>query len=295
MASAQSPGHDRALPDGEAAHSGQAVQLRLGEVLAERLPAWLDAGSGQPAITFFDVFDGQRTELSLSTLKNWTAKLANLLQFELPEQGVAGGDVALRTAGHWAAVPAALAAWRLGRSVVAGPAGSGRAAALTVAYEDDAGPDDLVVGAALGGYLSAPDSGLRSFTTEVLAEPDDLDADPPDPQAVALVRRRASAPDADDAPPAELTLSDAATGLGALEGTWALLAPVDEAAGLVAVAAAVLTDVHLVIAQTSTEPDPDLLQRIIETERVSAVLTHRLREPADQLKLTVPVVALPDW
>lgn len=286
-------------------HDGEAAGVRLGAALGGRLPGWLDATGDRPAVTAFDLTGDVRTELSVATLRNWSVKAANLLQWELPGRVAAHGDVALRTAGHWAAVPVALAAWRLGRSVVAADAQGAAQAPLRVAFEDRAGPDDLVVGAGMGGALPPGSPHARAFTTEVLGEPDQVDAPGPDPDAVAL-HVRATRPDAR----AGTSLSDAAGSVaaGTEGGVWLVLPPVDGAAGLVAVAASVLAEARLVVGRSDAAAPPGAggaaglgslpagaLRRIVDTERVTVVLAPPHTPPEDADGLGVPVVTLPAW
>ena len=88
-------------------------ELTLGRLLE---PALRRDPSG-PLLTWYDEAGGERVELSASTLDNWVAKTANLLDEELPGSP---GVVGIRLPAHWQALVVALAAWRTGCSVVLG-------------------------------------------------------------------------------------------------------------------------------------------------------------------------------
>ena len=221
----------------------------------------MTTAGGEPMITYVDHATEDRTELSEATVANWAAKFANLLLFDAQ----AGGVVGLRTDGHWAAVPATIGAWRVGMSVC--PLHDAPTAHsdpdLTVAFEHVAGPDDLAVGPGLGGRLTPSAVGLRSFVEDVLAEPDDVDAQDAEPNAVAL---RMAAPErtAGDA-----DLSVLAAELRAMQGRRTLLLDrIDSCAGLLALAASLLHGGALLILRN---PDSTRIPRLVETEKVDCV------------------------
>lgn len=129
-----------------------------------------------PFLTFYDDASGERVELSLTTLDNWVAKTANLLQDDL---GVGPGDrlgVFLPT--HWQGAVWMLAAWSVGMVVdlddptgcsvvVAGP--ESLPAAL------DAGGTETVALALrpLGGpFTGELPEGVLDYGAEVLAHGD---------------------------------------------------------------------------------------------------------------------------
>ena len=279
---------------------GRPDALVLGARIARVLPQWLLSNSGNPFVTYIDQITGERTELSVATVANWSSKTANLLQFELSEPYAApaaadgtAAHVHLRTAGHWAAVPTAIAAWRLGLPVNprleradAGPAAATAAdSPFTVAYEDAAQPGDLAVGPHLGGRLSPDSPATRSFVQDVLGEPDDLDADVPRADAIAIRLSRARTEDdiAD--------LGGLAASLSIGTRRLLLLDPVDSVPGLLTLAAALLDGASLVILRGGGGVDAAALERIIETERVSALAARR----AVSVSSSLPAVELPDW
>src|SRR4051812_9309092 len=77
----------------------------------------------RPLLTHYDDATGERVELSATTLANWVAKTANLLQDEF-DVGP-GSTVALALPVHWQTAAVLLAAWSCG------------AAVLDTAVEDD--------------------------------------------------------------------------------------------------------------------------------------------------------------
>jgi uncharacterized protein (TIGR03089 family) len=89
----------------------------------------------RPLVTHYDDSTGERVELSATTLDNWVAKTANLLQDEF-DIGT-GSTVALSLPVHWQTAAVLLGAWSCGATVE------------DTAPEDDAGLDgvDLVLAA----------------------------------------------------------------------------------------------------------------------------------------------------
>lgn len=87
----------------------------------------LQSDPGRPRLTWYGD-DGERVELSGAVLANWVAKTTNLLVEEYDAQP--GSMVGVDLPVHWRTVTWALAAWRVGATVVlpdddggAGPAG----------------------------------------------------------------------------------------------------------------------------------------------------------------------------
>ena len=109
---------------------------------------WRDAlalGPSRPFLTYYDDHTGERVELSYTTLDNWVAKTANLIQDEL---ALAPGDeVAILLPTHWQTPIWLLACWSAGvvASVGEDPAAVARAAAVV------AGPDSLAEAEACRG------------------------------------------------------------------------------------------------------------------------------------------------
>src|SRR3954464_887310 len=84
-----------------------------------------------PLVTFYDDVSGERTELSGTTLANWVAKTANLLQDEF-DVGP-GSTVAVALPVHWQTAAVLLAVWSCGAAVLdTAPEDAGRLAAVDV-------------------------------------------------------------------------------------------------------------------------------------------------------------------
>ncbi|GAB3172776.1 TIGR03089 family protein [Myceligenerans halotolerans] len=109
----------------------------------------LQSDPGRPRLTWYGD-DGERVELSGAVLANWVAKTTNLLVEEYDVQP--GSMVGVNLPVHWRTVTWALAAWRVGATVVlsdgapSGPAAEGLDVAVTDSPERwAASPADLVV------------------------------------------------------------------------------------------------------------------------------------------------------
>src|SRR3954453_2657968 len=94
-------------------------------VPADLLTAVLRRNAAAPLVTFYDDVSGERPELSATTLANWVAKTANLLQEEF-DVGP-GSTVAVALPVHWQTAAGLLGIWSCG------------AAVLDSAPEDDGG------------------------------------------------------------------------------------------------------------------------------------------------------------
>jgi uncharacterized protein (TIGR03089 family) len=84
-------------------------------------PADLLAGAvrrdaAAPLVTYYDDLSGERVELSATTLANWVAKTANLLQEEF-DVGP-GSTVAVALPVHWQTAAVLLGAWSCGAAVL---------------------------------------------------------------------------------------------------------------------------------------------------------------------------------
>ena len=83
---------------------------------ADLLTAALRRDAAAPLITFYDDVSGERTELSGTTLANWVAKTANLLQDEF-DVGP-GSTVAVALPVHWQTAAVLLGTWSCGAAVL---------------------------------------------------------------------------------------------------------------------------------------------------------------------------------
>ena len=85
-------------------------------VPTDLLAAAVRRDGAAPLITFYDDVSGERTELSATTLANWVAKTANLLQEEF-DVGP-GSTVAVALPVHWQTAAVLLGAWGCGAAVL---------------------------------------------------------------------------------------------------------------------------------------------------------------------------------
>jgi len=83
---------------------------------ADLLATALRDDPGAPLVTFYDDVSAERTELSATTLANWVAKTANLLQEEF-DVGP-GSTVAVALPVHWQTVAVLLGVWSCGAAVL---------------------------------------------------------------------------------------------------------------------------------------------------------------------------------
>ncbi len=224
----------------------------------------------RPLLTYYDDDTAERAELSATTLANWVAKTANLLQDEL---ALSPGDrVAVVLPAHWQTAAVLLATWAVG-----GLAGTDPEDAA-VAFTDlphlprvlAAQPGDVAALslAPLGQGLAEPAEGALDFARVVRAQPD---------------RFTPYAPVADDAPAvdddggllsgaelvAEAQRRAAELGLHAMDRVLSVLPwrdPADWVDGLLAPLAAGAT---LVLC---AHPEPGDLRHRAEAEQVTASL-----------------------
>jgi uncharacterized protein (TIGR03089 family) len=112
---------------------------------AALLAAARDRDPARPLLTHYDDSTGERVELSATTLDNWVAKTANLLQDEF-DVGP-GSTVAVSLPVHWQTAAVLLGVWSCG------------AAVLDTAAEDDEGLDGVDVVLAAQDRLPALEEG----------------------------------------------------------------------------------------------------------------------------------------
>src|SRR4051812_20993734 len=85
-------------------------------VPGDLLTAVLRNDPAAPLVTYYDDLTGERTELSATTLANWVAKTANLLQEEF-DVGP-GSTVAVALPVHWQTAAVLLGVWSCGATVL---------------------------------------------------------------------------------------------------------------------------------------------------------------------------------
>ena len=157
-----------------------------------------DRDPARPLLTHYDDATGERVELSATTLDNWVAKTANLLQEEF-DIGP-GRTVAVALPVHWQTAVVLLGAWSCGATVVDTAAeDEGRLTGVDVvlaaqdrlvALGDDDGGAELLglslhpLGLGMGDYTGP----ARDFALEVRAQGDVfVPFETPDPAAPGLV------------------------------------------------------------------------------------------------------------
>lgn len=132
----------------------------------------LTTDPARPLLTYYDDATGERTELSATTLANWVAKAANLLQDELDvESGTAVG-VALPS--HWQTAAILLAAWSVG-AVLSPDVSRPDVACVDAAHLDAAAGAGTRLAFALGplgGGFAVPPPGAIDFAADVRGQPD---------------------------------------------------------------------------------------------------------------------------
>jgi len=157
-----------------------------------------DRDPARPLVTHYDDSTGERVELSATTLDNWVAKTANLLQEEF-DVGP-GSTVAVALPVHWQTAAVLLGIWSCGATVLDNaPEDDGGLAGVDVvlasqdrlaALEEDDGDAELLglslhpLGAGMAGYAGP----ARDFALEVRTAGDRFAPwSPPDPAAPGLL------------------------------------------------------------------------------------------------------------
>jgi uncharacterized protein (TIGR03089 family) len=161
------------------------------------LAATLRRDAAAPLVTFYDDATGDRVELSATTLANWVAKTANLLQDEFDV--TAGSTVAVALPVHWQTAAVLLAVWSCGATVLDTAAeDDGRLDGVDVVLADQdrlAPLEEQDLPELLGLSLHPLGMGMtgyagpaRDFALEVRAHGDVFTAwQPPDPGAPGLL------------------------------------------------------------------------------------------------------------
>jgi uncharacterized protein (TIGR03089 family) len=246
---------------------------QLTTLSAAILDPMLRADPVGPRITYYDDATGERIELSAVTLANWAAKTGNLLRDELGA-GPAS-RVAILLPAHWQTAAVLFGVWWIGAEAVLGAAGPADLALCTAERLHEA--DTALNSAAPGGEVAVlsldpfgrPSNqgrpglpiGVTDYATAVRVHGDHIV--PERHPGPALAGRSV------EAILAECEKSAAATGLTSNDrvlssASWAR--PGELVDGLLAVMAVGASLVQV------ANPDPSVLQRRIETEKVTRVL-----------------------
>ena len=222
-----------------------------------------------PRITYYDDAiggTGERIELSAATLANWAAKTGNLLRDELAAGPTS--RIAILLPAHWQTAAVLFGVWWIGAETVLDAAGPADLALCTAERLDEA---DAVVGA--GGEVAvlsldpfgrpAPDLpiGVTDYATAVRVHGDQIVPERHPGPALAGRSVEAVLAECENAAAARgLTSSDRVLSIA----SWAQ--PDGLVDGLLAIMAIGASLVQV------ANPDPALLPRRIETEKVTRVL-----------------------
>ena len=161
-----------------------------------------DRDPARPLLTHYDDATGERVELSATTLDNWVAKTANLLQEEF-DVGP-GSTVAVALPVHWQTAAVLLGVWSCGAAVLdTAPEDDGGLSGVDVvlasqdrlaALEEERGAEDAgaeLLGLSLhplGGGMAGYVGQARDFALEVRTAGDRFAPwSPPDPAAPGLI------------------------------------------------------------------------------------------------------------
>lgn len=226
----------------------------------------LGPGGMGPRITYYDDASGERIELSTVTLANWAAKTANLLRDEMGAGP--GSRVAVLLPAHWQTVAVLLGVWWIGAEVVLPHPGALADISLcTIDRIDEA--DESVAGGEVAVLSLDPFGkpapglpiGVTDYATAVRVHGDQVVPERvPGPaldgqSATEVLEAARRSADRQGLTAQDRVMSDR---------TWA--SPQDLVDNLLAVLAAGASLVQL------SNPDPGLLERRRETEKVTRAL-----------------------
>jgi uncharacterized protein (TIGR03089 family) len=222
-----------------------------------------------PRITYYDDATGERIELSVVTLANWAAKTANLLRDELGA-GPAS-RIAILLPAHWQTAAVLFGVWWIGAEAVLGAGGPADLALCTAERLDEA--DSALTDTAPGGEVAvlsldafgrpAPDLpiGVTDYATAVRVHGDQIVPERhPGPALAGRSVDEILADCANSAAARELTAKDRVLS----SASWTR--PGELVDGLLSILAVGASLVQV------ANPDPEALQRRIETEKVTRVL-----------------------
>jgi uncharacterized protein (TIGR03089 family) len=218
-----------------------------------------------PRITYYDDATGERIELSAVTLANWAAKTGNLLRDELGA-GPAS-RIAILLPAHWQTAAVLFGVWWIGAEAVLEAGGPADLALCTAERLDEA--DSTVRGGEVA-VLSldpfgrpAPDLpiGVTDYATAVRVHGDQIVAERHPGKALAGRSVDEILADCESSAAArELTGNDRVLS----SASWTR--PGELVDGLLSILAVGASLVQV------ANPDPSVLQRRIETEKVTRVL-----------------------
>jgi uncharacterized protein (TIGR03089 family) len=217
-----------------------------------------------PRITYYDDATGERIELSAVTLANWAAKTGNLLRDELGA-GPASRITILLPA-HWQTAAVLFGVWWIGAEAVLGDS-SADVALCTAARLDEA--DTAVSGGEVAVLSLDPFGrpapglpiGVTDYATAVRVHGDQIVPERhPGPALVGRSVEEILADCENSAATRSLTSTDRVLSSASWSGPGEL---VDGLLAIMAIGASLVQVAN---------PDPAVLQRRIETEKVTRVL-----------------------
>jgi uncharacterized protein (TIGR03089 family) len=216
-----------------------------------------------PRITYYDDATGERIELSAVTLANWAAKTGNLLRDEMG----AGPDcrIAILLPAHWQTAAVLFGVWWIGAEAVLGDSGADVALSTEARLDeaDATGASEVAVLSldAFGRPVPGLPIGVTDYATAVRVHGDQIvpEARPGPPFAGRSVDDILA--DCESSAAArELTSDDRVLS----SASW--MRPDQLVDGLLSILAVGASLVQV------ANPDPSVLQRRIETEKVTRVL-----------------------
>ncbi|WAC90530.1 TIGR03089 family protein [Mycobacterium sp. Aquia_213] len=216
-----------------------------------------------PRITYYDDATGERIELSAVTLANWAAKTANLLRDELGA-GPAS-RVAILLPAHWQTAAVLFGLWWIGaEAVLDGPADLALCTAERLDEADSAVAGGEVAVLSLDPFgRPVPDLpiGVTDYATAVRVHGDQIVAERHPGAALAGRSVEEILADCENSAAARgLTAKDRVLSTASWPG------PAELVDGLLAIMAAGASLVQV------ANPDPAVLQRRADTEKVTRVL-----------------------
>jgi len=237
------------------------------------LAAALRRDPSGPLVTYYDDASGERTELSATTLANWVAKTANLVQGEFAAEP--GDRIAVRLPAHWQTAAVLLGIWAAG-GVVTADSNDCAVAFCTpdsVAAASGGAADVVVLGLApLGRPMQHPIDAAVDYAAVVPIQPDAFTAwqpIPPDAPALAWDGRTLSGADVVTA----ATERASALGLGSGDRILMTLPWAGPADWIDLLLAPLAAGASLII---SSVPVAAVLVRRVESEAVTAICGPRI-------------------
>ncbi|VBA35978.1 TIGR03089 family protein [Mycobacterium attenuatum] len=239
---------------------------QLTTLSAAILDPMLRADPVGPRITYYDDMTGERIELSAATLANWAAKTGNLLRDELAAGPASRVGVFLPA--HWQTAAVLLGVWWIGAEVVLdGPADLALCTPQRLDEADAAVSGGEVAVLSLDPFgRPAPDLpiGVTDYATAVRVHGDQIIAERrPGPALAGRSVAQVLADCRDSAAARGLTAADRVLSVLS-SASWAT--PDELVDGLLAVFVVGASLVQV------ANPDAGVLQRRIETEKVTRVL-----------------------